>query len=197
MQYPLCRHIKTSGVRCQSPSLSEASLCYFHSRLYRRHTGFRQLAPIAGQPRATLIPGQHIELAPLEDRESVQVALSVVINALATGQLDTRRATALLYGLQLASINSAHLHLSPYAPDMVRSVQSTPEGLDLAEPGATLEINDGSRSRRREHHNPGKADAGKTDAGKTDAGKTQETGAIEAANESESSHTDPFQFGAA
>ncbi len=149
-------------------------------------------SPDRGQPRATLIPGQHIELAPLEDRESVQVALSVVINALATGQLDTRRATALLYGLQLASINSAHLHLSPYAPDMVRSVQSTPEGLDLAEPGATLEINDGSRSRRREHHNPGKADAGKTDVG-----KIQETGAIEAANESESSHTDPFQFGAA
>ncbi len=144
MQYPLCRHIKTSGVRCQSPSLKEASFCYFHSRLYRRHTGFRLPPPSAGhsgdQLPSSLIPGQHIELTPIEDCESVQVALSVVINALATGQLETRRATALLYGLQLASINSARLQLSPYPAEIVRSVHSTPDGLDLAEPGATLEI---------------------------------------------------------
>jgi hypothetical protein len=82
--------------------------------------------------RGYLIPGQHIELSPLEDRESVQVALSLVINALATGQLETKRATALLYGLQLASINSANLNLKPYAPDIIRTVQSNPDGPDLA-----------------------------------------------------------------
>ena len=133
MRYLLCRHIKTNGVQCQSPALKEAVYCYFHSRFSQRHIGFRH-TPETG---SALIPGQHIELSPIEDRESVQVALSVVINALATGQLDIRRATALLYGLQLASSNSAHLHLSPYAPRVVRSVQSTPEGLDIAEPGAT------------------------------------------------------------
>ena len=77
---------------------------------------------------------------PLEDRESVQVALSVVINALATGQLETRRATALLYGLQIASSNAARLNFSPYAPDVVRTAESTPDGLDLADPGATRNL---------------------------------------------------------
>jgi hypothetical protein len=136
MQYPLCRHIKTNGLQCQAPSLTEGDWYYFHNRLHRGHSTFRHTPATRGY----LIPGQHIELAPLEDRESVQVALSLVINALATGQLETRRATALLYGLQLASSNSANLDLKPYAPHVVRSVQSTPEGLDLAEPGAMLEF---------------------------------------------------------
>lgn len=63
--------------------------------------------------RGYLISGQHIELTALEDRESVQVALSVVINALATGNLDIKRATALLYGLQLASSNARGLYIEP------------------------------------------------------------------------------------
>ena len=102
MQYLLCRHIKTNGLQCQAPSLSEGQWCYFHSRLHQRHSAFRHTPATRGY----LIPGQHIELTTLEDRESVQVALSVVINALATGQLEPRRATALLYGLQLASSNA-------------------------------------------------------------------------------------------
>ena len=84
MQLALCRHIKTNGTRCKAPSLSDGIWCYFHHRLHQRHTAFRPTAATRGY----LIPGQHIELSTLEDRESVQVALSVVINALATGQLE-------------------------------------------------------------------------------------------------------------
>ena len=138
MQLALCRHIKTNGTRCKAPSLSDGTWCYFHHRLHQRHTAFRPTAASRGY----LIPGQHIELSTLEDRESVQVALSVVINALATGQLDIKRATALLYGLQLASNNAARLQTTPYAPDVVRSVEPSPEGIDLAEPGATLDTED-------------------------------------------------------
>jgi hypothetical protein len=134
MQYPLCRHIKTNGLQCQAPSLTGAQYCYFHTRLHQRHSGFRH----TDATRNYLIPGQHVQLTALEDRESVQIALSVVINALATGQLETRRATALLYGLQLASMNTARLRTEPYAPDVVRSVHSSPDGLDLADPGAML-----------------------------------------------------------
>ena len=118
MQLALCRHIKTNGTRCKSPSLIGGLWCYFHHHLHQRHNTFRPTAATRGY----LIPGQHIELSALEDRESVQVALSVVINALATGQLDTRRATALLYGLQLASQNARGLQTRPFAPDVVRSV---------------------------------------------------------------------------
>ncbi len=127
MPLPLCRHIKTNGTRCKAPSLTDGHWCYFHHRLHQRHRAFRPTEATRGY----LIPGQHIELTALEDRESVQVALSVVINALATGQLDIRRATALLYGLQLAANNARGLYTEPYASSVVRSVEPSVEGLDL------------------------------------------------------------------
>jgi hypothetical protein len=136
MQLSLCRHIKTNGTRCKAPSLTDGNWCYFHHRLHQRHTAFR----FNEATRGYLLPGKHIELTALEDRESVQVALSVVINALATGGLEIKRATALLYGLQLASNNARGLYTEPYATSTVRSVDPSPEGLDLAEPGATIEV---------------------------------------------------------
>jgi hypothetical protein len=118
--------------------MNETIYCYFHTRLHQRHAAFRP----QGDAARYIIPGQHIQLVALEDRESVQTALSVVINALATGQLEPRRATAILYGLQLASNNAARLNTQPYAPDVVHAMDSSPEGLDLAEPGATIQINE-------------------------------------------------------
>ena len=138
MELTLCRHIKTNGTRCKSPSLTGALWCYFHQRLHQRHSTFRQTEATRGY----LIPGQHVELTTLEDRESVQVALSVVINALATGKLETKRAVALLYGLQLASNNARGLSTEPFAANVVHTVEPSPEGLDLAQPGATLETDD-------------------------------------------------------
>ncbi len=130
MEYDLCRHIRTNGRRCQSPSLLTKPWCFFHEHLHRRHHAFRPTEATRGY----LIPGQHIELTALEDRESVQVALSVVINALATGNLDTRRATAILYGLQLASNNAATIQTQPIASAVVRTTETDPDGLALAEP---------------------------------------------------------------
>jgi hypothetical protein len=131
-----CRHIKTNGTRCGSPSLTESQWCYFHQRLHQRHASFRHTEATRGY----LIPGHHLELTALEDPESVQLALSLVINALATGHLETNRATALLYGLQLASINATRLQLEPYPPSVVRSVTSSPDGLDLAHPATALQL---------------------------------------------------------
>jgi hypothetical protein len=130
MSYRLCRHIKTNGLQCHSPALDDGHWCYFHHRLHGRHEKYRTTEATRGY----LIPGQHIELAALEDRESVQVALSVVINALASGNLDIKRATALLYGLQLASNNARGLRTEPFAANIVRTIEPSPEGLDLAEP---------------------------------------------------------------
>jgi len=73
----------------------------------------------------------------VEDRESIQVALSVVINALATGNLEGKRATALLYGLQIASSNCARLSLIGLTNQIVHTAETTPDGVDLAQPGAT------------------------------------------------------------
>jgi hypothetical protein len=138
MQYEVCRHIRTNGLQCKAAALNGGIWCYFHHRLHQRHISFRSTEATRGY----LIPGQHIELTALEDRESVQVALSVVINALATGKLDIKRATALLYGLQLASNNARGLRIEPVASRVVRTIEPSPEGLDLAEPGAFIEEDD-------------------------------------------------------
>ena len=135
MQYPLCRHIKTNGIQCKSPALTAGLYCFFHKRLYARHSVFRNPPATLG----SLIPGHHITLEPLEDSESVQIALSVVINALATGQLESRRATAPLYGLSLASVNVCRLNPTPLASRVVRTADQSPDGQDLAISGATYE----------------------------------------------------------
>ena len=143
MHLDLCRHIKTNGLQCQGVALTKSPFCYFHDRLHKRHVPYRFTAATQGY----LMPGQHIQLGPLEDRDSVQVALSQVINALATGNLDTKRATALLYGLQLASANAAGLRPDPRQLDAIRDTCAAPEdsetpGVDLARPGVFYDTDD-------------------------------------------------------
>lgn len=129
-QYHLCRHIKTNGRRCQAPSLTTAVYCYFHDRLHRRHKKFR----FGEDPNVRLCPGQEIELNALEDRESIQMAISIVTNSLATGYIDPRRARILLYGLQMASYNMRYLDNMPRPEECVTEAEATPGFLDIAEP---------------------------------------------------------------
>jgi hypothetical protein len=97
---PLCHHIKTNGVQCHSPSLRDGSYCYFHDR----HHNFRIRKAPATRRREYNIP-----LHLLDSPESIQFALSQVINALALGDISCDRASALLYGIQLASSNLCNL----------------------------------------------------------------------------------------
>jgi len=144
MPYRICRHIKSNGERCQSPRLLKAEFCYFHKRLHEQHS--RAIAPQRSSEvmlpvldkSGTLVgmepaPTQTLNLGPLEDRTSVQIAISTVLNALATGRLEQSRATALLYGLQLASSNCiSHGSDHSYAYEPVTDVEITPEGDILA-----------------------------------------------------------------
>jgi len=138
MQYALCRHIKTNGTQCEAPSLSDGQWCFFHSRLHQRHSRFRPIEVASD----SIVRAQPVHLSALEDRESVQVALSVVINALASGQMEPRQATALLYGLQIASSNLARMTSNPSPSKVVLSAEPTSDGQFLAEPGAVYEFTD-------------------------------------------------------
>ena len=138
MEYALCRHIKTNGTQCESPALSESQWCFFHSRLHQRHNRFRPIEVTTD----SILRVQPVHLSALEDRESVQVALSVVINALASGQMERRDATAILYGLQIASSNLAGIRENPSPAKIVVSAEPTVDGQFLAEPGAVYEISD-------------------------------------------------------
>jgi hypothetical protein len=133
MSTPYCRHIRTNGRRCCSFAVRGESLCYFHRSVNAR---MRQLNPppaantlspidhplntIEHRQRDPLIDEYYAGYAPqpgplaldfpaLEDRESIQVALSMLISALGQNRFDQDRARTILYGLQVASANAQHL----------------------------------------------------------------------------------------
>ena len=92
-----CRHIKTSGHRCQCPALRGEKFCYYH------HTT-RQAVPKQEAQRRKSKRGTFDMPFP-EDRASIQHTLGMVIQRLGNNDLDTKRAGLLLYALQIASSN--------------------------------------------------------------------------------------------
>jgi hypothetical protein len=145
MKTAICRHIKTNGRRCKSPSLGLSAFCYFHSRLLRRHKHLVETAPVLPAshpdtaPSATGTPQYlpeavplELDLPPLEDVESIQVSISLLVAALARNRIDSKRAAVLLYGLQLASTNARSVTIEPAAASIVRTLARTKSGLDLA-----------------------------------------------------------------
>ncbi len=145
MQTSICRHIKTNGRRCKSPSLGQSAFCYFHSRLHRRHKHLVENSPIlleneakpassATETNQSLPESAPLELdlPPLEDVESIQVSISLLISALARNRIDSKRAAVLLYGLQLASTNARSITIEPSPTSIIRTLSRTRSGIDLA-----------------------------------------------------------------
>ena len=83
-----CRHIMPSGLRCHSPALRDESFCYYHSSLHR-----------STAPKGKF-DDQSLQLPTLEDSSAVQIALTQVLSALGSSQLDSRRAGLLLYAFR-------------------------------------------------------------------------------------------------
>lgn len=150
MHTPICRHVKINGRQCKSPALTGSPLCYFHAKLHKRHrklrdsapetaetateslVGLPEIAPIAPKSVVTAQASLRLALPALEDADSVQVSISLVIAALADGRIEPARARILLYGLQLASANVRSTITEPYS--VVRRITHSKSGLDLAAP---------------------------------------------------------------
>jgi hypothetical protein len=164
-----CRHIRTNGRRCCSPALRTSAFCYYHGRSIERHRGLSLPAAADGMPtiihplntdeqrqRNPILAEYFAGVAPnpapltlnfpvLEDRESIQVALSMLISALGQNRLDPKLATTMLYGLQVASANALKLHLEPSANQVVRSTVIDSTGAELApdeDPQEIIEFNE-------------------------------------------------------
>ncbi|QNI33094.1 hypothetical protein H7849_03700 [Alloacidobacterium dinghuense] len=101
--YNECRHIFTSGKKCQSPALKAEDFCYFHHKTRRRPSPQNQPYEPYTEPKETTL-----NLSPLEDADAIQLAISDVVLALAANRIDSRRARILIYGLQVASQNNRH-----------------------------------------------------------------------------------------
>jgi hypothetical protein len=87
-----CQHTKVDGAFCQAPPLNGRPYCRFHLEALGRRMRI-------ARSRARREP-YHLVLPILEDLNAVQVARMQIMDALAAGQLDEKRAGLLLYGLQ-------------------------------------------------------------------------------------------------
>ncbi len=145
MEVKHSRHITTSALQCRGAALAGSVFCYFHNRLHRSHDPYRD--------KLFLQPGhepgsRYLQLPALEDRDSIQIAISSVVNALATGCIDERRAYALFNGLYLASANARGLRIVCHPTKVVRDVYKEPwvnipdANPDIAPPGRTCDIPD-------------------------------------------------------
>ena len=92
-QAPRCVFVKANGLRCGSPAMSGEPFCFFHDRWYNR-------------PVEDSFP-------PLEDHNSIQLALMQVIErlrreAFRAGTLDPRLVKPLIFALKVAGQNARH-----------------------------------------------------------------------------------------
>jgi hypothetical protein len=174
MQATICRHIKTNGRRCKSPSLGLSAFCYFHSRLHRRHKNLVEnssaLVEAHHQPGSAAsgtpqyLPDYavqnpiELDLPTLEDVESIQVSISLLIAALARNRITAKRAAVLLYGLQLASTNARSITIEPSASSITRALTRTKSGLDLAPRDMALAPRDTETAENRPGRNPPQPD---------------------------------------
>jgi hypothetical protein len=94
-----CRHIFADGHRCAAASLRLEEFCYFHHATRR---------PIQN-PRRRRSRQSTFTLPVPEDRSSIQLSLGEVISRVASNSIDPRRASLLLYALQIASTNLPRL----------------------------------------------------------------------------------------
>jgi len=123
-----CEHIKSNGEFCGSPALRGRNYCYFHlTHIGRRLRAERQSQQsqvsvqtpdanpsassgqaLGHQPANLGDVGAALSLPPLEDANSIQIALMQVIDAILHNRLDSKRAGLVLYALQTASSNLAN-----------------------------------------------------------------------------------------
>jgi hypothetical protein len=135
--YNECRHIFTSGKKCQSPSLKDQAFCYFHQstrRVSQVPPRNAKSSPGSQDQPATVVH----QLPPLEDADAIQLALSDVVLALAANRIDPRRAQILIYGLQVASQNNRHRAAmaakEPAPPQTVRETHEYEDGTLVGPP---------------------------------------------------------------
>jgi hypothetical protein len=125
MSVPICRHVRYNGIRCGSPALRQNHFCYYHHTFHTKHEPLNPaidpalleregltadtirhpvIAEYTGYKPATPVM---LNLPTLEDRDSVLLAISMVVTALGEYRIQPGHANSILFGLQLALANLA------------------------------------------------------------------------------------------
>ncbi len=127
MQYETCRHVKEDGSYCGSPALRDRKYCYYHlmqrGRRLRRARALRDNVPY------------RLEIQSLDNPYAVRNALTEIVQALASGQLESGAAGKMLYAIQQVTAANRRIeqmeaaaaaNVQPHADDNSR-VQEYPE----------------------------------------------------------------------
>lgn len=125
-----CQHVRPSGRKCSAIALRGHRFCYFHLQSRRGYAQITSAEAVANGATAPAPQFATITLPMLEDRSAVQLVLTDVLRALAANQIDTKRASLLLYGLQIASSNCSKYDGIGYH-DPIYALELTPEGEQL------------------------------------------------------------------
>jgi len=96
-----CRHILADGHRCGSKCLRGEQFCYYHHTTRRPAPKHGSCAPQPEMPDTM----SRFDLPLPEDRSAIQAAIGIILQRIAGGCLDSKRAGLLLYALQIASSN--------------------------------------------------------------------------------------------
>jgi len=140
--YKTCNHLYDDGHICKSPAVTRRDYCVFHLK----HRA-RQLRSAQYRARGLRFD---LQLPPLENMQTVQSAISHVLQALAADMIDPKRAHEILIGLRHAASNfksPAAWQPSAYAdnPSEASAIEynnleaefGLPDGLDINTPPET------------------------------------------------------------
>src|SRR5215470_14844970 len=97
---PRCMYVKPDGLRCGSPRLKAGELCYTHQRMERARS-------------------LRLRMPPLEDGNSIQVAIMEIDRGLLDHQITSKDAGLLFYSLQIATANLKNVTFHKNANEMV------------------------------------------------------------------------------
>ena len=123
-QYPTCSHIKEDGAFCGVAALRNQKYCYYHlmerGRRLRRARALRDDTPY------------RVDIPSLDNPYAVRNAITEIVQALGSGQLDPRVAGKMLYGIQLARAENKRIaQLEAAATDAVPQVRAPLLGANL------------------------------------------------------------------
>jgi hypothetical protein len=102
---PRCMFVKPDGLRCGSPRLKNGELCYTHQRMERSRS-------------------VRLRMPPLEDANSIQVAIMEVNRGLLDQQIGIKEAALLHYSLRTAAANLRRVTFHKASEEMV--LEDTP-----------------------------------------------------------------------
>ena len=136
-RFRTCQFVKTGGSLCQSPALTANDFCYHHQRDRLRQRNLQQARKLKA---ASSLPAtmddvnarilESLQIPAFDDAASIQVALSIVVQALVSNHISLRRAGLILYALHTAAANLKS----------VRAELQAAKGMVLSDPQPIAEL---------------------------------------------------------